>query len=319
MKAFRGWLKRADEWAFGFDTPHAMALLRILFGFLGFANFVMISIGFHDWFGMNGYLPPEMSRIMFGESWRVNFFMLSPNDTVTLIMYAVLALSCLFTCLGLFTRLSSVIMAIGVVSLHHRSGQILHGGDTMLRMMALYLTLMPSGRVWSLDRWMALRAGKPDPAESLVSQWPVRLCAIQVAIVYFTTVWHKWGGDYWRDGSAVWYPLNLNEFDRFWLPDIVFSEVFIKITSYGTLLTEIALATLVFFKPFRKWVVLAGIGMHAFIEYSMNIPLFAFIMVAAYVSFYEGREVKAWAQNGLARLRSKPTLVPVESGHVQTP
>jgi hypothetical protein len=34
--------------------------------------------------------------------------------------------------------------------------------------------------------------------------------------------------------------------------------------------------------------------MHAFIEYSMNIPMFSFSICALYVTFYEGEEVTGW-------------------------
>jgi hypothetical protein len=56
------------------------------------------------------------------------------------------------------------------------------------------------------------------------------------------------------------------------------------------------MATLVFYKPFRKWVLLAGLLMHGFIEYSMNIPLFSFSICSLYVTFFEGDEVTEWAR-----------------------
>ena len=36
--------------------------------------------------------------------------------------------------------------------------------------------------------------------------------------------------------------------------------------------------------------------MHGWIEYSMNIPLFSFLMCSMYVCFYDGEEVTAWAK-----------------------
>ena len=76
----------------------------------------------------------------------------------------------------------------------------------------------------------------------------------------------------------------------------------VTITTYGTLAVELALATLVFSKDFRKWVLLAGLILHAYIEYSMNIPLFAFTMCSLYVAFYEGDEIVAWWNRLQARL-----------------
>lgn len=288
---------KANDWLFGPTTGHTMALLRIFFGAFGVLNFLILSVGFDDFFSERGFVPLELSRYDLGTESRLNVLAQVSDYNVTLAVYIITALAALFTCLGLFTRVSQVIFAIGVVSLHHRNIHILHGGDTVVRQMAILLAVMPSNRVWSVDAWLAAKRNKPFDANGLVSIWPVRVASIQVAIVYFTTAWHKWNGDFWRDGTAVWYPMHLNEFDKFYLPEWMFTEPFVKISTYGTLFVEVALGTLVFFRPFRKWVLISGILMHAYIEYSMNIPLFAWLMVASYVSFYEGFEVRGFFEH----------------------
>ncbi|MCH8977769.1 MAG: hypothetical protein IH945_00805, partial [Armatimonadetes bacterium] len=77
---------------------------------------------------------------------------------------------------------------------------------------------------------------------------------------------------------------------------------FLAATTYGTLLVELALATLVFARPMRKWVLLAGVAMHAGIEYRMNIPLFGLIITSCYIAHYEGHEVSAWGKRMGERL-----------------
>jgi hypothetical protein len=85
----------------------------------------------------------------------------------------------------------------------------------------------------------------------------------------------------------------------------------VYVTTYGTLLTEFALATLVFIRPCRKWVLLAGVLMHGYIEYSMNIPLFSYLMISGYITFYDGEEVSAWAKKWSQRLSRWQTAVRV--------
>jgi hypothetical protein len=116
------------------------------------------------------------------------------------------------------------LLAIGIVSLHHRNPLILHGGDTVLRICVLYLAIAPSGAACSLDRLRAIWKGERDASPQLISMWPQRLIAFNVAVVYFTTFWHKAGfGDAWRDGSATWYTARLAEFHKWptppWLND----------------------------------------------------------------------------------------------------
>jgi hypothetical protein len=124
--------------------------------------------------------------------------------------------------------------------------------------------------------------------------WPQRLIAYNLALLYFTTTWSKWFGGLWKSGDATWYPARLHEFDRFSVPDFVNQYPMVKVTTWGTLAVEFALGTLVFFKPLRKWVLLSGIALHMWIEYSMNIPLFAFLMTTSYIVFYDGEETAAW-------------------------
>jgi hypothetical protein len=89
---------------------------------------------------------------------------------------------------------------------------------------------------------------------------------------------------------------------------------FVKFTTYGTLATELAMATLVFYKPFRKWVLLGGLMMHGYIEYSMNIPLFSFTMCSLYIAFYEGEEVTGWAKRMGKRLQRFALRVSLPAG-----
>jgi hypothetical protein len=194
---------------------------------------------------------------------------------VTAVFYALTVLAALLSCLGLWTRVATVALLIGVTSLHHRAPDILHSGDTLMRVMLLYIALAPSGAAFSLDRLIGLRKGTAPPLPPEVSMWPQRMMQVQVAIVYLTTVWHK--------------------------------SPMIAITTYGTLLVELALGTLVFAKPLRKWVLLAGVLLHAGIEWRMNIPLFAFTAVATYITFYEGEETAAWLKRAAARLRLRQT------------
>lgn len=319
-------LKGADHWMFGLGSPLTLGVFRAMTGTLVFASLAMVLPFFEDWYTERGFVPAALNDRYLGThidvyGWlmpRLNVLAGATDSNAALAIYLALMFSAALMALGLFSRVATVLVAIGLVSLHHRNALILHGGDTMMRMSVLYLALAPSGAAFSLDRWIALRRGKAPPQPRLVSLWPQRLIQIQVAIVYFTTVWHKWGGHYWRDGSAVWYPMRLNEFDRFPLPDWIYSRPAVWVASFGTLLTELALATLVFYKPFRKWVLLAAIGMHLFIEYAFNIPLFAFLMMSTYVTFYEGSEIAAWWDRVRARLRrwGRAEAGEVESAHV---
>lgn len=292
---------RFNEAIFGWGSPVAMGLVRILFSFWALANLAMIAPGFEDWFTDSGYTPHITGWMYYGDVWRVNLLATSGSTALAAAVYAGTMLAALMSLLGLWTRISTILLAIGMVTIHHRTGWILHGGDTILRQFLILIAIAPSGAAVSLDRLLAVRKGKAPALPPDVSLWPQRLMMFQVALVYFTTLWHKWGGTYWKDGTAIWYPLHLNEFDKFPLPDFMNDLWFINLATYGTVATQLSLATLAYWKPVRRYVLLAGVGMHLFIEYAMNVPLFSFLMISAYVSFYEGREIQAWWDRVKAR------------------
>lgn len=312
----KAWLKQLDQYWFGHGSPVTLGVIRILIGFWALTNFLMIAIDFDAWFTERGYVPHDLSLLkmpnfsgttnIFGMPVTlpfqvprvslVNFFGLGTSTPWMLVVYILTVLAALTTMLGLWTRVSTIVLALGTVTIHHRNGFIVHGGDTVMRVMVMYLALAPCGLSCSLDRLIGLWKGRIQPGVPMVSLWAQRLIAFNVALIYFTTFWHKMKGHLWRDGTATWYPARLNEFDRFWVPPFMENPPFIYVTTYGTLATELALGSLVFYKPLRKWVLLAGLLMHASIEYSMNIPLFAFVICSCYVAFYSGEEVTEWAR-----------------------
>lgn len=296
-------MKAFERWWFGLTSPVEMGVFRMLIGFWALVNQIMVGVYFDYWFTQRGFVPIEVNRAYLGDMARINFLAGVDDPYVTLGVYILITLAAFTTCIGLWSRVSSIVLALGIITLHHRNGVILHGGDLVLRMCAIYVALSPCGKACSVDRLIALWKGRAPAIPELVSIWPQRLVQFQIGLVYFTTVWHKAFGTYWRDGTATWYPLHLNEFDRFWLPEFMQEGIFVPITTYGTLAVELALGTLVFFKAWRKWALLGGVGLHLFIEYAMNIPLFAFLMITTYLSFYEGDEVTGWAKRLGVRFR----------------
>jgi len=316
----QSWLKSVDNYWFGRGSPVTLGVFRILIGFLSFVNFLMLVPDFDAWYTERGYVPLDLAmKKMPGLSGSSEFFGLHLNlpfdvpritllgnvtDTrITMAVFGITLVASVLTMLGLWTRVSMIVLSLGILSIHNRNAFILHGGDSVLRIMVLYLTIAPSGLACSLDRVIGLWKGKRAKELPLISMWPQRLIAYNVALIYFTTFWHKMGGSMWREGIATWYPARLHEFDRFPVPAFFNEPPMIYLTTYGTLATELALGTLVFYRPLRRYVLVAGLLMHAYIEYSMNIPLFAFLICSGYIAFYEGDEVSAWAKRMGERLR----------------
>lgn len=244
---------------------------------------------------------------------RINVLSGVRNDNLTIAVFWATTVLAFLVMIGFWTRVSSILLAILFVSLHHRNPLILYGMDTIMRVCVIYLAIGPAGASCSLDRLIRLWKGKEQELPK-VSLWPQRLIAFQMAVIYFTTVWDKWYGSHWRDGTATWYPYRLNEFARFPYPEFLREFPVVTFTTYGTLIIELALASLVFARPLRKAILLAGLGMHGIIEYTMNIPLFGYVMCSLYISHYEGEEIKGWAARLGQRLRKVRAKLQIPEG-----
>ncbi len=298
--------KQLDRWMFGKASPVTMGILRMTLGFLAFVNLLLISVGFEDWFTERGYVPQELSKAYAGDFWRFNPLMMTYDGRIALAVYILVTISAFLTMIGLWSRVSSIVLAVGMIAIHHRNMIVLHGGDVILRMALIYVACSPSGAACSVDRLIALWKGKAPLIPAAVSMWPQRLLEIQIAILYYTTVWSKWMGFHWKDGTASYYPMHLKEFEKFWTPDFMRENpTILMFSTYGTLIAELSLATIAFYKPWRKYAIFSGIALHLFIEYTMNIPLFAFIMIATYLSFFEGEEMSSWAKRVGQRFKDR--------------
>ena len=106
---------------------------------------------------------------------RLNFLAYVTDARVSFAFWIITLLACLTMTVGLWSRLSAIVLAIGIISIHHRNAMILHGGDTLQRVAVMYMALAPCGKACSLDRLIGLWRGKIQPGQVLVSLWPQRL------------------------------------------------------------------------------------------------------------------------------------------------
>ena len=302
--------KAIDRWMFGWGSPTSLGLLRIAVGFLAIFNQSFLAWQYRDWYSETGFTPRWISTLWLGDLPkfaldssgknylpipRINLLATVSDSRVMLAVLVISVLLSFLLMIGLWTKPVAIALALIILSLQHQSPAILHGGDTVIRLLVMYLALSPAGLVCSADRLIGLWRGKIPPGPVVAPLWTQRVIQLNLAILYLMAVWTKWIGVTWQNGSATWYPNRLAEFERFWIPDFMRQYPVVPITTYGTLLVEFAMVTLVFYRPYRKWVLGMAMGMHLFIEYSMNIPLFSWLMIIQYICFYDGEEVTTWA------------------------
>jgi hypothetical protein len=237
------------------------------------------------------------------------------------LLFALFLLALVTLALGLGTRLSALAAALLAATFHHRLPWLMNGGDSLFRNGLYFLILAPAGAAWSLDRVIGRGVrrllGWPvadDPV--MIAPWSVRLMQIQVCCMYLFTGLVKLsdaffitGGDRWGDyidGMALYWVFNDVAITRWpygWIPIPV---LVCQLMTWGTLAFELGFSFLVWVRPLRKWVLLAGVLLHLGIFLTMEIGWFSQVTLCWYVLFVPGEKVSRAVEQIGVWLRGQP-------------
>jgi uncharacterized membrane protein YphA (DoxX/SURF4 family) len=271
----RGW----DSFWFTSESTATLALLRIAFGVVMIAWTLSLTPDLTAFYSEVG-LVPEQPR------WVTPITLLgfwdSPLAVVALWLVMLVASVCLV--LGYQARLAAVLVFVALLSFQRRSPDTINSGDILLRLIALYLALAPSGAALSLDRWRSHR--DTFWRFPMRSRWPLRLIQVQVSILYLASVFNKAMSDAWTDGTAFGLIMRIEDVRRLPVPDVVTDQLLlVNLLTFGTLAVELALAVLIWNRRALQWVLAAGVALHLGIELTMTLGFFSIAMLVSYVAF----------------------------------
>jgi hypothetical protein len=285
----RGW----DEFLFRPVSPIPIATYRMAFGAIVLASALCLLPEVDSFFGPRGITPPALAVHILGPGRPSALAWLPQSERAVYVFLAVYLVAAACLTVGLLTRLSAVVVYIFMVSLHHRNPLVLNSSDAFMRAASFCLMFSAAGKALSVDRWLRVRRGLEPPGEPAPAPpWAQRLIQIQLAVVYLATVYWKLHWHTWVDGTAVYYATRVREYDRFPVPYLFDHLWTIKLLTWGTLVIEFALGALVWFRDLRYPVLLAGVMLHLGLEYSMNIQLFQWVMLSAFVLFIDPRDFR---------------------------
>jgi hypothetical protein len=305
---FSDLVKIWNRFWFSEGSPLPVAFFRIFFGILVLANFLALLPDLYEWFGKNSWVSAKTHYDWTGMSGLsvLNFF--PGDDNYLTICVAIFVLAAIGLTVGFRSRLCCLICFLGVTSLYHRNLFILNSGDSFMRVTLCWLIFAASGNALSVDNWLRRKqlareglskaqastdAGPDFDNYKAVSNWPLRLLQLQLALVYCHTFYKKFWGAAWYDGNAVYFSSRVEDLQRFPMP-FVFDHMWtINILTFGTLALEFALFTLIWIKETRYWVIAGAVCFHLIIDYHMNIPFFEYLMISAYILFIEPSHL-AW-------------------------
>lgn len=281
------------------ESPLPIAVYRILLGLCALANQLLILPDVIAWWGERGSLSFSTARHVSGGTGFNLFNWLPHSNTMVWLLFWASCVLAFTLCIGLFTRASAVLLFLTLVTLNHRNTVVLNSGDTFLRIGTFFVIFSQAGAAFSVDRWLRLKRGQESGPPKAAAPWAMRLIQIQLSLLYLYAFAWKAMGAMWVSGVALYYTARLAEFWRFPVPYLLEHMWTIKLATWGTLLVEFAMGPLVWIKELRYWVLAAAVLLHLGIDYSMNIPLFGFIMMSGYVTFVDPNDLeRLWAKFG---------------------
>lgn len=286
--------KAWEHFFFTPQSPISIALFRILYGICVCVTVILLHSDWLEWFGVHSWVTlSTMQKIEPGV--RLNLFSLMPQDDrwIAAFFWVFLVLAVMLT-VGLWTRFTSVAVYLCLTSIDQRNLYITHGGDTFLRIAGFFLMFAPAGAALSVDRLLRIRRGREGADIAPRAPWAQRMIQIQLAVLYFVSFCWKAKGSEWLHGTALEYVLNLHSVARFPLPGWIEHPFILKLGDWFTLLLELGLGVLIWFRPFRYPLLLLGFLFHMGLEYALNLPMFQWDVLTAYVLFIEPEDLRCW-------------------------
>jgi tetratricopeptide (TPR) repeat protein len=294
------------------QSPIPLALFRIFFGLFVFqVSLFELAPNFPLLLGVKSMFDtPSVAVYWWQKEPIFNVFLLLPqSDMLRFGFFCIFLVFAFFLTTGLFTRFSAIIVYLGLLSFDRQCPFALDGGDDFMRIVAFLLIFSPAGEAFSLDRILKAKIrgiALEDVPPSMVSPWIQRMIQLQISLVYLFAFLPKIVGDQWQSGTAVYYVFQLTDFAKFHIPKIMTQFPVYKVLTYYTLLVELSMATLVWVKPLRYWILLAAVVLHLGIDWAMNLPCFELFFISSYIVFIDPNDLKKVFEFFRALLKLKP-------------
>jgi uncharacterized membrane protein YphA (DoxX/SURF4 family) len=279
---------------FGIDL-RTLALFRAALGTVLLVDMLRRMADARTFYSDAGVMPRSWLAI-FNDPWRLSLHTANGQAWFAVLMLGLEALAALALALGWRTRLAALACFVLEASLLNRNVLVLIGGDVLLTCLLFWSLFLPLGARWSVDAALA----KETPKDNQHLSWASAGLLLQVMSVYFFSAILKSGREWWPDGSAVYYALQL---DMYATPLAVWLRQYQDLLNGLTyfvwfleLLGPLLIFSPLFNRPLRFVLLLLFMSMHLGFFLCLQLGPFPFISLTSLTVFIGG-----WLWNGLDR------------------
>ena len=321
---FADWLQRLEDWILNDKRSlYGLAAARILgaaavLGIL-FTNFRYRDITFGP--GTN-WIEPMQRGLSFPEPRIVESM---GSTTFTIYYLAVMVVAVLFM-LGWRSRITGWLTLIGWISIVESGSFLGDQGDNALRLGLIWLMFTSCADRWSLDErrrrqyepvrmdwkspqrwstaWENLRTGHavlPSWFTNVVHNLALASLAFQLVLIYISAGMFKTQGSLWQHGTALYYPLQLPQYEPFPFMTDLFTRfgVILGISTYIAVFTQLFFAPLLLRKVTRRIALTLVLLLHLAIAVLMALPWFSLAMIA-FDAIFVSTTTYQWLERWLA-------------------
>lgn len=281
------------DWLFhGKKALYGLAVTRILFGVTAIgllaSNFSTRLYTFGSGSAWNGELAEPVSD--FPTIWIFSAFHAAMgNDVLYTALYLLLGVLAVLFVLGWRFRIVLPIFFCLWVGFIEANDMVGDQGDNMFRIALLLLFFADPAARWSLDAKRRAKSGDwfaPTSQPALLGTMFHNLALValtaQVCFVYASGALYKAGGEPWKEGYAVYNPLQTARFGT-WpvLSDLVTAwGPMVVVASWGSIILQVAFPLMLLTRPTRLLGLLGILSFHIGIAVLMGLPWFSLTMIA---------------------------------------
>lgn len=297
---YHGTLRGWNRFWFTPADPATYCLIRLLAGAMMLYTHLVWTLDLEAFFGQTPWLSAEAAQRQ-DEITRIGGFAFSylnyvhSNSLLWATHVTGLVVLAMFT-LGLFSRVTSVLSFIIVVSYANRVPPALFGLDQTNGMLALYLMIGPSGARYSLDSLIARRRhgrGVDEVPPSVSANIGIRLIQLHLCVIYLFAALGKAKGDSWSDGTAMWGSFSSYEYqslDMTWMAEW---PLLLNLLTHLSIYWELSYWALVWPRLTRPIYIAGAVAVHLGIAFCLGMITFGLAMIFANLAFVSPRLVRA--------------------------
>jgi predicted DCC family thiol-disulfide oxidoreductase YuxK len=260
----------------------AMAAFRVLLGAILIVDLLMRASDLSAHYADSGILPRAPYIEKFANKMHLSLHMANGLIEWQMFLFAVTGLAAFCVMIGYRTRVATIVAWVLLVSMHNRNTMILNGGDVLFRMLYFWSIFLPLGTRYSVDAALNTRPQAKDPL--FFSAATVGITA-QIALLYFATALLKTGREWWPEGTASFYALQLDQFVTPFGRWMGTNYDMLRIGTYLVYALEVAASFLLvmpfFFQKIRTLTVFALMFMHLQFDLAMRLGIFPWVDIIA--------------------------------------